>query len=34
MTMCPDCGCDPADPWYCGCENENCPCSEPEEDED
>lgn len=31
-ASCPVCGCDPNDAWGCPCTNEDCPCSEPEED--
>ena len=30
---CDECGCYPSDPWYCGCSNEDCPCSEEEDEE-
>jgi hypothetical protein len=30
---CPDCGCIPSDTWACGCSNEDCPCSEAEDEE-
>ena|ERR1035441_2141192 len=30
---CPECGCLPSDPWGCGCSNEECPCSEAEDEE-
>ena len=30
---CEQCGCLPDDPWGCGCSNENCPCSEAEDEE-
>ena len=29
---CPECGCNPSDAWGCECSNEECPCSEPEEE--
>lgn len=32
-TTCPVCGCDPDDAWGCDCSNEDCPCSEPEDDD-
>lgn len=31
---CPACGCDPDNPWYCGCGNENCPCNESDDEND
>jgi hypothetical protein len=30
-SPCPECGCYPDDPWYCGCDNPDCPCSEEED---
>jgi len=30
---CEQCGCLPGDPWGCGCSNEDCPCSEVEDEE-
>ena len=30
---CPECGCLPDDVWGCGCSNEDCPCSEAEDEE-
>ena len=30
---CGQCGCLPGDSWGCGCPNENCPCSGPEDGE-
>jgi hypothetical protein len=33
-TPCPECGCDPGQPWGCGCNNSYCPCSEEEDDDD
>ena len=32
-SPCPDCGCDPGNPWGCNCGNPYCPCSEDEDDE-
>jgi hypothetical protein len=28
---CPECGCPPSQPLGCGCNNDDCPCSEPED---
>ena len=30
---CEQCGCLPGDAWGCGCSNEDCPCSEVEDEE-
>ena len=30
---CSQCGCLPDAPWGCGCSNEECPCSEAEDEE-
>ena len=30
---CSACGCLPGEPWGCGCSNEDCPCSEAEDEE-
>jgi hypothetical protein len=30
-SPCPECGCLPSQPWGCGCSNDDCPCSEPED---
>lgn len=30
---CGACGCLPDAPWGCGCSNEDCPCSEAEDEE-
>jgi hypothetical protein len=30
---CEQCGCLPGDTWGCGCSNEECPCSEDEDDD-
>ncbi len=30
---CGQCGCLPDAPWGCGCSNEDCPCSEAEDEE-
>jgi len=32
-SPCPDCGCEPGNPWGCNCGNPYCPCSEDEDDE-
>ena len=34
QTPCPECGCDPASPWGCGCGNPYCLCSEKEDDDE
>jgi hypothetical protein len=31
--QCPECGCSFDDAWGCGCTNEDCPCSEAEDEE-
>lgn len=31
---CPTCGCDPEDPWYDPCDNEDCPCGQAGDEED
>jgi hypothetical protein len=33
-TPCPECGCVPSQPWGCGCNNPDCPCSEREDDDE
>jgi hypothetical protein len=33
QTPCPECGCDPDQPWGCDCDNPDCPCSEEESDD-
>jgi hypothetical protein len=32
-SCCPQCGCDPNDPWYCHCSQPGCPCSEADDDD-
>lgn len=31
---CPECGCDPRSPWYCGCSTETCPCHDDGDDDE
>ena len=31
---CPECGCDPGNPWYDPCDNPDCPCGQADEEDE